>query len=371
MKKLLMIFSLFMFALPISFNDVYADVGSTNGVCANEPAYLTNYYKAIAERSDYQRICKNDEGQWLGVLNIESREVTDFMVAGRDSGDIVYIDFDRDTDSLERIDLKWVNEDYCSGVNLIFCLGSTISGETQEASLYNKSVDGSFLEVLTGDSIRTSDKTEYDYMIIIPVLHQIKTIEIINFAYVLTAEECEALKLDIQEQLLDDLALIKNNVTTTEEEKLVLTQEVEVMYDDLDVVYGEIFDSPCIGDECFIDEEETGGDEAGTPISEVLGKIELLPKLILGGITIGTIGGAVAYMMIKSTITITTDTTKSFFRGMFRFARSSGEFWSEKVIAGTRKSAKMIHESLSNVFGSLTPLIYFAILSVIIILFAI
>jgi hypothetical protein len=250
MKKLLLIIAIVL----MSSTSVYAtEVPGTSVNDDDLPGYEFDYEYAV-NNSDYDRIYK-DDGKWYGVIE---ETHFDFWAANTNPStldpynhkNVLFIEFSRDTEELIEISYRYTIDEYCPTEIFGICFGDKIPASSGTETAFNKYTDGFFLNTpLFGESIfETSGDTEWDYYILSENDNQFSSVELLEYTYVLTDVEVDALLLDIQDQYNYELYLIENDDSLTESEKTNAVLDLQLEYDGYNISYGDELTSDADGD---------------------------------------------------------------------------------------------------------------------------
>ena len=213
---------------------------------------------------EYDRIYKEDS-IWYGVIEVTDALLTGWNCSyGRCTNNALYIKFSRETEMLTSITYDYQTQEKCIGIKLplLPCIGSTLPSEFGSETVYRKESDGSFINFLfnnqsikklSGDDV-WFESTRFDYRIISESNELFKNVNIIEFTYVLTNDEVDAVMLDIQNQYEQELDHILANphLTLNEKEQAMIALNTE--YSEYTIEYGENITSLCLNhDQCFVE----------------------------------------------------------------------------------------------------------------------
>ncbi len=303
-------------------------------------------YDPLIIDSDYDRIYKED-GLWYGVIEVENRRIfnVDSVLSSpvAFSADIhlyhyfVEFSFSRDTEYLKEIIIYYEIDGYCP---YLMCLwGGEVEDYSETVTLtYDPNSISleeakTIKEVFGEGAITFSIDPDYDY--VLNLNHTTSKdvdsfVEIIQFTYVLTDYETTDLRLDIQDQYEQELAIIVNNefLTIDEMEQQILDLQEE--YAEFDVVFGEEITSPCIGDSCTIDYDGEDDENAVIDFLEnaLEGFIELIKTIVIGAIAL-IASGLIAIALAKALLDLSVELiikaikegTKRFFELVIYFSK--------------------------------------------------
>jgi hypothetical protein len=350
MKKI----SILVFLLLISITSVGA---TTN--------YDYEYTKYAEASEDYQRIEKFED-KWYGVISVTNLYLEYVSWAGSPGTNNMFIQFDRDVEFLESIKVKYTTEDYCNGVNIVWCIGTIDKSHDGVLELYNKHKDGGVTEIFALDSITTTNKENYDYVVFASNTVPYSHVDVIEFTYLLTAVEIENLKLDIQHQYEVEFNMIINNDTLSSEEVNSLIVQLNHEYSSYDVSYGELMTSECVGDECEVDSSNSDEHAAGATPEWVQSTIDAILKgatAIIGGFFAISVAGVIAYMIFKKVVSLTGIAAV----GTIKATARAGGWWGSQIGEGIITVFSIIGRGIK-AFPVIIPIIILLIITLIILL---
>ncbi len=291
--------------------------------------------------TEYTRIYKED-GLWYGVIELQDvlyvrTELTDPLSNPLTSRKLfrneIYVKLTRDTERLEEITLEYQTYEFCA-IKWFGFIGGGFCTDVREATsgettIYYKSADGLFFEILMGiwipgwtidrHYIWETDYLYFDYLITPKINAPIDDLSILRFTYVLTEEEVFAVTDDIQEQYLREVAAIRLDPNTTLTEKQMLLDLLNAEYTEYTIEYGESMESLCETELCYIKApvyEEVVQDPA-TWWDSIIGWLSgaNLRRALLGAavvLIIGTIAAGITSYLSKAAL-------KAFMNAMKRF----------------------------------------------------
>jgi hypothetical protein len=226
------------------------------------PGYTFDYEYAI-ENSEYNRIYK-DESKWYGVIELEDWNVFTVEHSEWSSTWInianlysyyVEIEFSRETEYLESIQIQFIRDAYCM---LPLCIGGEEEAYDSGLIIYEYDdtqvglAEAKNLEEVFGEgNITSSIDPDYDY--VINLNHNANRdvhgeIWFFEFHYVLTEEEILDLRLDIQTQFNNELQVIQSDDTLSDADKEAAYSQLVSEYSQYEIDFGEIITSECDGD---------------------------------------------------------------------------------------------------------------------------
>jgi hypothetical protein len=322
----------------------------------------TNYeyeYTKYAEASDYERIEKY-LGKWYGVIQVTNTKLEYVDWVGSPGINNLYIQFDRDVELLDSIKIDYVTEDYCSGINawLIGCTRGFEESYEGTSEIYNKSRDGSLLEILTLDTITTTVIDDYDYVIFMRDTVPYKNVDVVEFTYILTAAEIEELKLDIQEQYESEFDLINDNDILSDEKKEVMILQLNTEYEEYDVSYGELMTSDCVGDAYSVDSDNSTSDsDAPLWVQNIINTVIAAFTAILSAFLAVSVIGIIAYMLIKWFLKLTGETAIY----SIKVTTKAGAWWGKQFATGIIELLNIIVSGIKK-FPLLTIILFIIII---------
>ena len=344
MKKILaFILSLILL---FSMNTIKTYAIDPDNPILNPPVYD---YEYATTNSDYNRIYKDSQGLWYGVIEITDSMVTVWNCSyNKCTNNAIYLSFSRDLEELVSIKFDYTLKTYCDGFPLLgLCIGTKIESEEGSEEVFNKYTDGSFMEFITNnDGIVNIDYTDYDYRIITEESNEIYTVEIIKFTYILTEAEIIDLRLDIQEQYDEELAIIVDNDILTPDE---VTEQIEILedeYSEYEIDFGEEMTSECVGDGCFVEsvtDESSWLDGFWEKLFEVLIQV----AIVAGGfIASGTIIIMIGYLLLNKAVKLSGQATI----GSLKMMKDSGVYWGETTAKGIGYFFSTVFKGITSIF---------------------
>lgn len=214
------------------------------GVClfSNAPNTTVSANTNIEESinySDYERIYKDSNGKWHGVIEVERKYY--IYASGHYSpigGSLIHLDFNRDIKQLTTITYKAT----------LKSSGTKIEETIYDLETMNKSMIE--MQYTTKKAILKSslikDGYEYDYVIFDH--RELKDIDIVEFSYILTDEEVDEVNKLIQEQFDTEVSRIINNANYDDYTRKQLINQLIEEYKNYVIEYDEELISDCVGD---------------------------------------------------------------------------------------------------------------------------
>lgn len=310
------------------------------------PSYL--------DTRDYREIYKLD-GAWYGILDITTSDIEYLTITGQGGVNYVYIDFDRDTEQLVSIDLNYTTQETCKYMSTMFgCLfGTTNPPITDTLEIFNKTTDGSFVEVLSSGFNQTYDPIyaytdsltidgEFDYTIEIRELEAIETVNIIEFTFILTEEAVTEVTEDIQAQYQKEIEAILHDTTLNITEKQLALIQLNIEYSEYELVYGEEITQLCIDDpECeIVNDDLDDPTEADIPpyLEDIMDNLLLGFGAIVAAIVGTSIVGVIAYIIVRKALETTGSIAWTTTKGGFK----TGGWFGKRIALGILEIFKVI-----------------------------
>lgn len=303
MKKIFPLFIflvLFLFSLPSS----YLSASETS-----EPFVCNGSDETYEEVFGYDRICKKD-GVWYGILKITDRELITVETTGKDPENMLYISFSRNLKELTSIVLEYETETSCVYFNTPFgCfLGEEVSSVKDTIVVDNiqslpETLDNFlFGDVLSIDSYDGDDpfvNYEYDYRITVSNPVKFKSVNILEFYYVLTNAEVDAINGDIQAQYDREVDYILHDGGLSLESKQLALDILNQEYSSYTIEYDEEINSLCLENNCYVENSVSQDENNFFPSLADFLKIGSFKELMLNILRISLfVGVAVIFILM-------------------------------------------------------------------------
>ena len=313
-------------------------------------------YAEILKNTDYDRICKNAAGQWLGVIEVTDVQLMQKGTSSFGTQNFVLINFSRDLSSLEEVKIHYTTKSVCDGFNLFgLCLGGWSDAEEKEHIIVKDST--STVDAFFGYSDIDADVFGYDYAVALPD-DNVDHATVISFKYILTNFEIDSLKINIQAQFEEELELILTNESISEEQKNIDVQALLLEYAGLEIDYGEVMESPCIptveNNHCSVDIPD-----ANPILQQIKDFFTTILLYVASGITLALVSYIIASYIIKQTFKTSGDIAK----GTVKLISKSGNYWANVLLTAVQEFFKNIHNAITVTFKSYTPVFYFILLA--------
>lgn len=342
------------------------DDGNDYSQCESPTPLTDEVYEGefVTSEGTYNRIqFSRDTMRWTGVVLITAYDVHDKDFAKTDTW--INLQFSRELENLNMIELEYTSEKECENIGIFgWCIGGVYESETFKETIYNKVNDGAWNENLfisndqiirtTSNQVSFGDSTEYDYTIFlkeIPLDKQIDTIKFLQFEFVLTNEEIDQLKIDVQDQYEYEVNQIKNDPESNLTEKNIALEDLNEEYSQMpEIVYDMVFAHACPEDvlNCVIvtepSNEQLDPEDDGTPLWA-----EDIVDTILKGVSIvaaALVGGTMITVIVSMIIRKTVETTGSAVWTTTKGGIKTGEWIGKRIGLGILAFMGIIYEGI-------------------------
>ncbi len=351
MKKLLLLSIIFAFIPAFNFSEI------------NASAYV----------DDYTRIYK-ENGVWYGVIDIENRRI--FETVYDPPASITqpirhyYIEFafTRETQYVVSVDLKYTVGGYCPLPFNICSFGGYVEPYESEIITFEYDQEqiglqyGTSLDEIFGDGeITKSVDPEYDYVIDLGITVQNDVevpvnVEFLEFTYVLTNAEVDAVMADIQTQYDNEVtAILENNDLNITEKQLAL-DNLNLEYQEYTITYQEEITSLCLdNDVCNVSNNAIGESPPLDTVPDWFSQwgdnmFAAVSKVIVYVITTIISVAFITFLIYRASLKVA-EGTGYVLCSAIKAAGKSGAYWGKKLGAGIITFILTVGKGLTAIFN--------------------
>ncbi len=351
----------------LSFNDYEEVSAEVDLECYTTASEYSFDYAELLANSDYDRICKNKDGVWLGVINVKDPVYLEEhnCMYGVCTGSRFFINFDRTVIDLIEITYNYTTMQECLDF-FGWCAVEIEESHRGTKTVYDGNYDNPIVDSLINDDIQktswTNNDIQYDF-IVQDGQTRYQSIEVISFKYILSKAEIDSLNLEIQAQYENELQIILNNDILSDIEKEAMIETLKQDYEGLHVDYGEIMESACVPS--VLNYWCTAEIEVEKPLFERISEFFIRVLLIFGGMITGAL---ILYILATLTIKQGIKTTGDIGKGTLKFVAKSGNYWVSELQKAIGEFFKLLHSGVYKIFKDFSIVFYMIVVFTIAIL---